>query len=36
MRTLEEIRNTRNLFIEAETVGDGMGGHYYDSISTKV
>lgn len=35
MRSLEEIRNTRNLFIEAEAPNDGMGGYYYDSINNK-
>ncbi len=35
MKSLDEIRNTPNLFIEAETEGDGMGGHYYDRISEK-
>lgn len=35
MKTIEEIRNTRNLFIEAETDNDGMGGHYYDAVSGK-
>ena len=35
MKKLEEIRQTRNLFIEAEAPNDGMGGHYYDSISGK-
>ena len=35
MKSLDEIRNTPNLFIEAEAEGDGMGGHYYDRISEK-
>ncbi len=35
MKNLEEIRQTRNLFIKAETLNDGMGGYYYDSISGK-
>ena len=35
MKTIEEIRNTRNLFIEAETDNAGMGGYYYDVISGK-
>lgn len=35
MRSLEEIRNTRNLFIEAEAPNDGMGGYYYDSLNNK-
>ena len=35
MKKIEEIKKTRNLFIEAENANDGMGGHYYDSISNK-
>lgn len=35
MRSIEEIKATRNLFIEAEAPNDGMGGYYYDSISNK-
>ena len=35
MKKIDEIRKTRNLFIEAETSNDGMGGHYYDSVSGK-
>lgn len=35
MKPIEEIKNTRNLFIEAEASNDGMGGYYYDSISNK-
>jgi len=35
MRTIEEIKATSNLFIEAEAPNDGMGGRYYDSISGK-
>lgn len=35
MKSIEEIKNTRNLFVEAETSNDGMGGYYYDSISEK-
>ena len=35
MKTLEEIRKTRNLFIKAETENDGMGGSYYDKDSGK-
>lgn len=35
MKPLEEIRKTPNLFIEAETEGDGMGGHFYDYITGK-
>lgn len=35
MRNLEEIRKTPNLFIEAETEDDGMGGRYYDRITEK-
>lgn len=35
MKTIEEIKKTRNLFIEAEAPNDGMGGWYYDSTSGK-
>ena len=35
MKNINEIKKTRNLFIEAENANDGMGGHYYDSISGK-
>lgn len=35
MKSIEEIKKTRNLFIEAEAPNDGIGGHYYDSISGK-
>ncbi len=35
MRPIEEIKATRNLFIETEAPNDGMGGCYYDSISNK-
>ena len=35
MKNINEIKKTRNLFIEAENATDGMGGHYYDSISGK-
>lgn len=35
MKTIDEIRKTRNLFIEAETDNAGMGGYYYDVISGK-
>ena len=35
MKNINEIKSTRNLFIEAENANDGMGGHYYDSISGK-
>ncbi len=35
MRPIEEIKSTRNLFIEAEAPNDGMGGYYYDSITNK-
>ena len=33
MKSLEDIRKTRNLFITAETENDGLGGYYFDSIS---
>ena len=33
MKTLEEIRKTTNLFIDAETENDGMGGRYFDKHS---
>lgn len=35
MKKIDEIRKKRNLFIEAEAPNDGMGGHYYDSVSGK-
>lgn len=35
MKSIEEIKQTRNLFIEAEAANGGMGGYYYDSISGK-
>ena len=35
MKSIEDIRNTTNLFIEAETDNDGMGGKYYDKDSGK-
>lgn len=35
MKKINEIKSTRNLFIEAENDNDGFGGHYYDSISGK-
>lgn len=35
MKTIDEIKQTRNLFIEAEAANDGMGGYYYDSVSNK-
>lgn len=35
MKTIEEIKKTRNLFIEAETENDGMGGHYTDTRNNK-
>lgn len=35
MKSIEEIKKTRNLFITAETENDGMGGYYYDSITNK-
>jgi hypothetical protein len=35
MKTIEEIRKTSNLFIEAEAENDGIGGKYYDKYSGK-
>lgn len=35
MKTIEEIKKTPNLFIEAEADNDGMGGRYYDKINNK-
>jgi hypothetical protein len=35
MKTIEEIRKTPNLFIEAEAKNDGIGGKYYDKYSGK-
>lgn len=35
MKLIDEIKATRNLFIEAEAPNDGMGGHYYDKESGK-
>lgn len=35
MKTIEEIRKTPNLFIEAEAENDGIGGKYYDKYSGK-
>ena len=35
MKSIEEIRKTPNLFIEAETQTDGMGGKYYDKYTSK-
>lgn len=35
MKTIEEIKKTPNLIIEAETENDGMGGRYYDRINNK-
>lgn len=35
MKAIEEIKNTTNLFIEAEAENDGMGGRYYDKHSGK-
>lgn len=35
MKSIDEIKKTPNLFIEAETSNDGMGGHYYDKESGK-
>lgn len=35
MKTIEEIRKTPNLFIEAEAENDGIDGKYYDKYSGK-
>lgn len=35
MKSIEEIKRTPNLFIEAETKNDGMGGKYYDKYTGK-
>lgn len=35
MKSIEEIKKTPNLIIEAETYNDGMGGKYYDKYSNK-
>lgn len=35
MKSLEEIRKTPNLVIEAEAENDGMGGKYYDRVNNK-
>lgn len=35
MKTIEEIKKTPNLMIEAEAENDGMGGRYYDRINGK-
>lgn len=35
MKSIEEIKKTPNLIIEAETENDGMGGRYYDRINNK-
>lgn len=35
MKSIEEIKRTPNLIIEAETDNDGMGGKYYDKYSNK-
>lgn len=35
MKSIEEIKKTPNLFIEAETKNDGMGGKYYDKYTGK-
>lgn len=35
MKSIEEIKKTPNLFIEAEAENDGMGGKYYDKYSGK-
>ena len=35
MKSIEEIKKTPNLIIEAETENDGMGGKYYDKYNNK-
>lgn len=35
MKSLEEIKSTSNLVIEAETDNDGIGGYYYDRFNNK-
>ena len=35
MKSLEEIKSTPNLVIEAETDNDGIGGYYYDKFNNK-
>lgn len=35
MKSIEEIKRTTNLIIEAEAANDGMGGKYYDKHSGK-
>lgn len=35
MKTIEEIKKTRNLFIRAENELPGLAGYYYDSDSNK-
>ena len=35
MKSLEEIKKTPNLVIEAEAENDGMGGYYYDRFNNK-
>lgn len=35
MKSLEEIKSTPNLVIEAEAENDGIGGKYYDKYSGK-
>lgn len=35
MKSIEEIKRTTNLFIEAEADNDGMGGRYYDKYNNK-
>lgn len=35
MKSIKEIKKTSNLFIEAETENDGMGGRYYEKQSGK-
>lgn len=35
MKSIEEIRKTTNLFIEAEAENDGLGGYYYDKFNNK-
>lgn len=35
MKSIEEIKKTTNLIIEAERANDGMGGKYYDKYTGK-
>lgn len=35
MKTIEEIKKTPNLFIEAEAANCGIGGRYYDQYNNK-